>query len=411
MQTPALISSWSTTFLAGAVLALLTVTGFYPALIPWNVSILIAGSFVLIQLYRGRWPFPKPDALMLLALGSSAIASSQFALGLTSCSFCTLTGLQFWAGSLVLLPLLWNGVAVRLQEPRFIGGFTLGAIVIFAAALGHGLHDLYYPPATEATPLWWPFIYRNHLVALVVLTLPLVLWNLLCRGVHKSLSAIAATLGIAGLLASGSRGGVALLACELLLFALLTFHRLPRQRQLWATTALLALLLAAIGLGGTAVLEHRLASGESLLDGRLDYWTASIRMIRERPWLGWSFGTWPDVYRQFLVYDNGLIANRAHSDWLEWTAEGGTLIAALLLYLLVRCAQTAIRFPWALGLPILLVYGMVDYTLRQPLVWTVFLILWLAATPAMPTRRKSAETLSVTGQGLSSGCTHALGSP
>jgi len=128
----------------------------------------------------------------------------------------------------------------------------------------------------------------------------------------------------------------------------------------------------------------------------LDYWSASVQMILEQPWLGWGFGTWPDVYRQFMLYDNGLVANRAHSDWLEWTAEGGIVVGGLLLYLLIRCGQAALRHPWALGLPLLLIHGAVDYTLRQPLVWAVSLILWLAATATAPIRRRCEAPLSAT---------------
>jgi O-antigen ligase len=394
-------SSWHTTLLTGIVIALLLLTGFLPSLIPWNVSVLIAGGFILMRLVMNRWPFPKPDALMLLALGSSVIAAIQLASNQTSCNFCTLTGLQFWAGTLAFLPLFWIGISSKLQEPHIVQGFALSAGVIFAVALGHGLYDVYYPQSEESTPFWAPFVYRSHLVALVIVALPFLLWNALWRGRHQVIPAVSSVLGAAGVVASGSRAGVALLVTEIALFGMLTLRGTPHQRRLWGVGALLLLLVAAIGLGGTEVLEHRLAFDGSLLEGRLDYWSASVQMILEQPWLGWGFGTWPDVYRQFMLYDNGLVANRAHSDWLEWTAEGGIVVGGLLLYLLIRCGQAALRHPWALGLPLLLIHGAVDYTLRQPLVWAVSLILWLAATATAPIRRRCEAPLSATPRGPS----------
>lgn len=378
-----------------AVLLLLLMTGFYPQLIPWNLSILVSGSYVLLTLTRRRWPFPPMDALGCLLLVAEGIAAMQIATGNTSATFYTLVSLQFWAGSLLLLPLLRDGVVARLRKPAFMMGFTTVLAGIFAAALASGLADLYRPESSGATPLWWPFVYRNHLVALALVLLPLFLWNALVLRKCRLVSSAAAVLGAAGVLASGSRAGAAFLGAELLLFILLALRHTPRKQRWWAAGVLAAVVAVAIGLGGTAVLEYRLAHEGSLLEGRLDYWTASLKMIAERPFLGWGFGTWPDVYREFLVYDSGLVVNRAHSDWLEWTAEGGIAIGAMLLWLLLRSCEAAMRNPWALGLPMLLLYGTVDYTLRQPLVWAFFLILWLAVTPPSlaATRRRFAGLL------------------
>jgi O-antigen ligase len=120
-----------------------------------------------------------------------------------------------------------------------------------------------------------------------------------------------------------------------------------------------------------------------LLEGRLDYWLATLQMIAEKPLLGWGLGTWPDVYLQFMQQDPGLAVNRAHSDFLEFAAEGGVLLPLALAGLLLRTVWLAFRFPWALGLPVLLAFAMADYPLRLPLLLWTFLALYLAAESEM----------------------------
>ena len=46
-------------------------------------------------------------------------------------------------------------------------------------------------------------------------------------------------------------------------------------------------------------------------------------MIAAHPWFGVGLGAWPTVYPSYAIADFGVFANQAHSDWLEWTAEGG----------------------------------------------------------------------------------------
>ncbi|MCW5966035.1 MAG: O-antigen ligase family protein, partial [Bryobacterales bacterium] len=237
------------------------------------------------------------------------------------------------------------------------------------------------------------------------------------QGKRRWVALAAATVGSLAVAASGSRGGMVLVASTWAIASLWRLQtgegpeeaevaahgeRMSRRGSLWAgwgarrvgrvmprwrgvsewgvaALALSAGIVVLSSVGGMAVLEYRLAHWSALLEGRWDYWRASVEMIAERPVMGWGFGMWPDVYRQFLVHDSGLVVNRAHSDWLEWTAEGGVPMALALGWLLLGALRRAYRAPWAWGLPLLLLYGTVDYTLRAPLVWVVFLVIWLAA--------------------------------
>jgi O-antigen ligase len=139
----------------------------------------------------------------------------------------------------------------------------------------------------------------------------------------------------------------------------------------------------AVFLARPELLLWRWQHSGGLLEGRLDYWLATLQMIAEKPLLGWGLGTWPDVYLQFMQQDPGLAVNRAHSDFLEFAAEGGVLLPLALAGLLLRTVWLAFRFPWALGLPVLLAFAMADYPLRLPLLLWTFLALYLAAESEM----------------------------
>ncbi len=313
---------------------------------------------------------------------------------------------------------------------------ALCLLALFLVSAAVGLSQTFEGSAGEGWALWWPFLYRNHLAAFVVVLLPLLLQQWEADGTGRWVALAAATVGSLTVLASGSRGGAVLVAAAWMLAMLWRVpagpgraattdtddgsdngcgdsagdgcsgvsgqtrqtgyagpSQLRRRRTLrgWAVAALVIVggMVALAGAGGTAVLEYRIRHWSPLLEGRLDYWRASVEMIAERPLVGWGFGMWPDVYRQFLVYDRSLVVNRAHSDWLEWTAEGGLLVAAALGWLLWGALRRAMHAPWAWGLPLLLLYGMVDYTLRAPLVWVAFLTLWMAAAGTKTTTKVS----------------------
>ncbi len=396
--------SWAP-LLALGVVAILLPTGSEPSPDYWNLALLAGGAYALYRLAQGAWPLVRLDGLTTLLCAGAALAAVQLATGNTDSPFLTLHGLQFWCGSLLLLPLLREGFALRLTAPQGEGGHgshdaksscasngnharNMGAflvLTIFVVALASGLYGTYYGTRSDGRALWWPFLYRNHLAALLVVTLPGLLW-LFQRGTGgRALALGAAVAGTLAVVASGSRGGLALVTLEWIGYGLVVWRaRLssgqPGRRWLFVpAVALLAGLSLLALLGGTAVLEYRMAKWTPLLEGRLDFWKASLAMIAERPVAGWGFGMWPDVYRQFQVFDTGLVVNRAHSDWLEWTAEGGILMSLALAAALWASILRARRHAWAWGLPALLLYGMVDYTLRQPVVWVAFLTLWLAS--------------------------------
>ncbi len=110
---------------------------------------------------------------------------------------------------------------------------------------------------------------------------------------------------------------------------------------------------------------------------------SSLAMIRERPLTGWGLDAYVPVYRMFARYDDGSIVNRAHNDWLEWTAEGGIFFSGLMLIVLLWSVRPALRSGWGIGVIAICLHAIVDYPFARFGVcgWYFALIAMLAVCP------------------------------
>jgi O-antigen ligase len=87
-------------------------------------------------------------------------------------------------------------------------------------------------------------------------------------------------------------------------------------------------------------------------------------------------GTWSQVYPGFARYDDGTFVNQAHNDWAQWTAEGGILLLALMLFVAIRVLRPAWRSVWGLGMVAVLAHCLVDYPMQQrPALATLFFVM------------------------------------
>ena len=79
--------------------------------------------------------------------------------------------------------------------------------------------------------------------------------------------------------------------------------------------------------------------------------------------------------------DFGVFANQAHSDWLQWTAEGGLPFGIALLSLFAWCLRPAFRSVWGLGVVSVFLHAAVDYPFSRPAMgsWVMVTIAMLAA--------------------------------
>jgi len=93
---------------------------------------------------------------------------------------------------------------------------------------------------------------------------------------------------------------------------------------------------------------------------RREIFQSSLEMIAARPWQGSGLGTFREVYPQFATFDAGRVVEHAHSDWLEWAAEGGAGFALVWLAGFLLGARGACRTIWGLGVPAVFLHAVVD---------------------------------------------------
>jgi O-antigen ligase len=66
-----------------------------------------------------------------------------------------------------------------------------------------------------------------------------------------------------------------------------------------------------------------------------------LRMLREKPILGWGLGTFPVVYPQFRSFYTSFFVNEAHNDYLQLLVEAGIVGFGIALWFLVATFRGA----------------------------------------------------------------------
>jgi O-antigen ligase len=232
-----------------------------------------------------------------------------------------------------------------------------------------------------------PILSPNHYAAFIELVLPLAIYGSLRRERGALLYSAMAAAMYASVVACWSRAGVVLASAEFVAVTVLLLLQ-GRTSGRAAGKALLrvaALLLVFTALVGWGTVWGRLRTPDPFIHRR-EFAISSMRMIAAHPWVGTGMGTWPIVYPAYAMIDTGKFANRAHNDWLEWTAEGGLPFGIALLSLFLWCLRPAFHSVWGIGVIAVFLHAVVDYPFSRPALaaWTVVFIAMLACAPRSP---------------------------
>jgi O-antigen ligase len=132
-----------------------------------------------------------------------------------------------------------------------------------------------------------------------------------------------------------------------------------------------------------------------------------LRMLRQKPFLGWGLGTFPVVYPQFRTFYTSFFVNQAHNDYLQLLVEAGIAgfgIAVWFLVLTFRGARAKLQ-NWTetvngtltvaalLGCIGILVHSFLDFNLQIPANAALFYALCAiaAAGPFQESQRRRAR--------------------
>lgn len=299
---------------------------------------------------------------------------------------------------LMLLPALAVYCAARRGDGERRRALLAGTLLALVAAIATGLLQLalpdgalqFYPRGDYANPVGF-FTNRNHQATFLLMALPLAALLLDDGRGSRGLPVLFALgLGVAvAALVTGSRSGAALLPVALAATALGWLGTQPGQdkagpgpRRLWLALAMLAAIVAGLGLlaaSGADSLSAVLRRGEVAEDQRFDFWPLVVGAGAAFWPLGSGIGTFLEGYEMHepLSAVAPLYLNHAHNDYLEIFLEAGIPGLILALVAIAELAALAWR-AWrrggpagmrsarlaavALLLPVL--HSLVDYPLR-----------------------------------------------
>ncbi len=360
--------------------------------------------FALTVIWLAGWASGKLPARIPLQTipfaGIIAIGAIQLKFGWTIYYFATRDDLFRWAAFLAVFFLafqLSDGEdTVRSFRTMFLAYATVvGVVSLLQWFAGNG--KIFWIFTTQEKPGMGPFLNYDHYASFCALALPVALYQTLRNPSQRWLYSIITATLYASVIASGSRAGFLLVTAELILmFFLVGFS----VRAFLAEIALIAAFGLVVG-GG--YLYDRMSVSDPYA-GRREIASATVQMVKAEPEHGFGLGTWTDVYPAFAKKDFGVFVNAAHNDWLQWSADGGIPMLACMLLLFAASLAVVPRAPWALGVSVIFIHGLIDFPMQgRFLPSVVFLVLGVAARSTLrpqdehalrSTRRPAAATKS-----------------
>lgn len=322
------------------------------------------------------------------------------------------------AAALALLPPVALFLAVLQMPTRqregLAGAYVLAAVLSVAvgaaqlAVGGGGLHPYDSTAPGSVTGL---FANRNHLAALVLMTLPLA--AALSAGADRrpgrsrwvfGLYALVAVIAI-GLIRS--RMGVILLGPVLLTGLLIAWRSEASRRPDWRLIGLAsgaAAALALVAAVGLAPILDRFDGAAA--DVRFEYWPTVLDAAGRFQPVGAGMGSFDPVYRSVEPLEEltETFFNQAHNDYLELWLEAGLMGALALVVLIVWVGRQSVialrhgpaRRDWPLApaalaaIVAVAVHSGFDYPLRTPMLAGLFAVCLGLLSPPPPGRRSRA---------------------
>lgn len=170
--------------------------------------------------------------------------------------------------------------------------------------------------------------------------------------------------------------------------------RLRRRRQGLALLLAVGVTIVMVETVGTGMLVNRLENVDRNapnLSERADLNRSSWQMFKEKPVAGWGLGTWADVYPAYATFNNDLVYEFAHDDYLQLLAETGAAGAMCVLLFWGmwtwglyrdwpdlrsgRRGGAALSIAAAVACTGMLVHSLVDFNLHIPANLLLFFVL------------------------------------
>ncbi len=357
------------------------------------------------------------NPLLIPILLFATIVAAQLLFGWTAYWYATWQKGLLWASYGILLFVASQCFGHQTVRRWFaVGCSTFGFLVaIFSIAQAFAGNGKYYwvIPNQAVRPFFGPYANHSHYAGLMEMLLPFALVLAMARFQPlplRVLYSFAAVIMSSTIFLAQSRGGILALAVEVGVLAILSAGGRRTHQQVLSVGVFCLFVILCLLLVRPNGLWHRFAQLRYQEDfvhepNRLTMVKDSLKMVSQRPLLGWGFGTFPDVYPSFRSFYTDLTINAAHNDFVELAVETGLIGLALVLvfiYLLYRTAIPHVRH-WLreprdatalaalVGCTGLIIHSFSDFNLQVPANAAIFFALAAIATgravPAMPVAR------------------------
>jgi hypothetical protein len=328
-------------------------------------------------LWEGRWNWRLIPLLGILAIGGL-----QLWRGWTEYRFATVDDLLRWGAFLAVFFLAIQLFDSAESTVAFRKLFIVYALILCVVSLlqrfaGNGKIFWLFPvdPGIADWVRMGPFLNYDHYASFIALALPVGLYEMAKSTRQRWVYAVLSATLYASVVASGSRAGFLLNTAEIFLVVVLVGFN---KRSILLEAGLLVVFSAVVGWG---FLFQRFQQ-EDPYAGRREIAAATVEMVRANPWHGYGLGTWTEVYSAFAKKDLGVFINAAHNDWLQWGADGGVPMVVCVLALFAGSMVLLRKAPWAMGVPIVLVHGLIDFPMQGRFLPSVVFLLFGIASAA-----------------------------
>ncbi|HEX4135277.1 MAG TPA: O-antigen ligase family protein [Bryobacteraceae bacterium] len=373
----------------------------------WAVSVAITSIAILTIIWTTvslvnrsheiRWPLQTGLVILIGAWGFLQTAvhatvapqltlDSSLVWGISACAF--VLGAQ----------ILRNRAALRLFLTLFLWSSTILAVAAMLQFYSMPVQVFGIFPAERGVT--GTFLSSNQFAAFMELAAPVALWYMLDR--TPLIGGLCYTMILAATITAASRAGAILVGAELLVFLGIAITTRKRKTILAISAGLALLVAAAATIAGTDAISARFADKKPYAI-RQELFDSTVKLIEQRPWLGYGMGTWRAVYPRAATFDMALLANEAHNDWAQWAAEGGLPFSILMAALVVWAAKPAIRSVWGLGILSVMAHSYFDYPIREPALSFVWFALAGAVSQVNGRSRPVRKIYSGTQTGTSAG--------
>jgi O-antigen ligase len=269
---------------------------------------------------------------------------------------------------------------------------AIAVLAIFTALTSRMGYAFWAFPVEQDVLTFGPFVYHNQYAAFIEAILPLaVLRAILDRRRALGYAAIAVLL-FASVVVAGSRTGTFLCLAEILLIPAFAYTKklIPGVAFLRVVAGSFATIALAVMIAGWQAIWMRLQESNPYAV-RANLVRSSVAMFRDRPWTGFGLGTWSVAYPHYALYDDGQFVNQAHNDWIQWAAEGGVPLFALMLAIALLILRPASRVIWGLGIAAVFLHCLIDYPFQQRPALAAFFFAWMGVIAAAGEAEPTAE--------------------